>query len=92
MCRETERTEMKLPFVNRRPTKIQGVDRVMVKEIETSRDGENLKTGGWRCYTVKNLDQKHAKKNRRMLKYVAKVSSSQGYKRSKHHSRIDGYG
>lgn len=69
---------MKLPFVNRRPTKIQGVDRVMVEERETSRDGENLKTGGWHCNTVKNeltIYLKKQKNKRHTDRYVTRKSS-----------------
>ena len=51
---EIEGREMKLPLIPVRNDRIEGVVFNVVKEVETTRDGETLRTGGWYCNTVEN--------------------------------------
>ena len=43
---------MRLPFQELHKIN-ESITQVRVKEVDTHREGEPLKTGGWVCYTVK---------------------------------------
>ena len=47
-----------------------------VREVDTHREGEPLKTGGWVCYTVRNYQQKIAKNNRHNDRYISRKAIS----------------
>ena len=69
-----QKKEMKLPLIPiKQPKEWLYFNRV--EERETTRDGENLRTGGWHCNTVKNeltMKQKRDSKYKRQNKYVKK--------------------